>query len=51
MYSSDLSDTQWQFIKSSLDVVDRKRKYDLRKIWSSINYLVKMRCQWRLLPS
>lgn len=51
MYSTDLTDTQWQFIKSSLDIVDRKRKHDLRKIWNAINYLVKTGCQWRLLPN
>jgi transposase len=51
MYSTDLTDTQWQFIKSSLDIVDRKRKHDLRKIWNVINYLVKTGCQWLLLPN
>ena len=49
MYSTDLSNTQWQFIKSSLNIVDRKRKYCLREIWNAINYLVKTGCQWRLL--
>lgn len=50
MYSTDLSNTQWQFIKSSLNIADRKRKYDLREIWNGIIYLVKTGCQWRMLP-
>lgn len=51
MYTTDLSDSQWQFIKSSLSIVDRKRKHDLREIWNAINYLVKTGCQWRMLPT
>ena len=51
MYTTDLSNTQWQFIKSSLNIEERKRKHDLREIWNGINYLVKIGCQWRMLPS
>ena len=51
MYSTDLSNTQWQFIKKSIHIEDRKRKYDLRRIWDGINYLVKTGCQGRILPS
>lgn len=51
MYSTDLTQTQWQFIKKALDFDDRKRKYDLNIIWNAILYLVKTGCQWRLLPS
>lgn len=29
---------------------ERKRKYDLRRIWNAIFYLVKTGCQWRMLP-
>jgi putative transposase len=50
MYTTDLSNTQWQFIKSSLNIRERKRKYDLREIWNGILYLVKTGCQWRMLP-
>jgi transposase len=50
MYSTDLTNTQWQFIKNSLNLGKRKRKYDLREIWNAINYLVKTGCQWRMLP-
>jgi hypothetical protein len=28
MYPTDLTQTQWQFIKKALDFDDRKRKYD-----------------------
>ena len=51
MYSTDLSNTQWQYVKKTLNLQDRKRKYDLREIWNSINYLVKTGCQWRMLPT
>lgn len=50
MYSTDLTQTQWQFIKKTLEFDDRKRKHDLRVIWNAINYLVKTGCQWRMLP-
>jgi transposase len=50
MYSTDLTNTQWQFIKSSLNFEERRRKYDLRAIWNALNYLVKSGCQWRMLP-
>jgi putative transposase len=51
MYSTDLTESQWQFIKSSLDLSNRKRKHDLREIWNSIHFLLKTGCQWRMLPS
>lgn len=51
MYSTDLSETQWQFIKKNLFLDDRKRKHELRSIWNAIHYLVKTGCQWRMLPS
>lgn len=49
-YSTDLSDHQWQFIKKTLHLGERKRKHDLRFIWDAIHYLVKTGCQWRMLP-
>ncbi len=49
-YPTDLSDNQWQFIKKSLQLDERKRKHDLRSIWNSIRYLLKTGCQWRMLP-
>jgi len=51
MYPTDLSETQWQFIKKTLQLVERKRKHSLRSIWNAILYIVKTGCQWRLLPS
>lgn len=50
MYPTDLTETQWQFIKKTLDFDKRKRKYDLKLIWNAIIYLVKTVCQWRMLP-
>jgi transposase len=49
-YSTDLSDNQWQFIKKTLQLDERKRKHNLRSIWNAIQYLVKTGCQWRMLP-
>lgn len=49
-YPTDLSDNQWQFIKKTLQLDERKRKHSLRSIWDAINYLVKTGCQWRMLP-
>jgi transposase len=50
-YSSNLSDSQWQFIKKTLNFDDRKRKHSLRLIWNAILYLLKTGCQWRMLPT
>jgi len=50
MYSTDLTNTQWQFIKSSLNFKERKRKFDLRTIWNALHYIIKTGCQWRMLP-
>ena len=49
-YPTDLSESQWQFIKKTLELDDRKRKHNLRSIWDAIHYLVKTGCQWRMLP-
>ena len=49
-YPTDLSDNQWQFIKKTLQLDERKRKHNLRCIWNAIHYLVKTGCQWRMLP-
>jgi transposase len=49
-YPTDLSDNQWQFIKKTLQLDERKRKHNLRSIWNAIHYLVKTGCQWRMLP-
>jgi transposase len=49
-YPTDLSDNQWQFIKKTLQLGERKRKHNLRSIWNAIHYLIKTGCQWRMLP-
>ena len=49
-YPTDVTDNQWQFIKNTLELDNRKRKYDLRIIWNAILYLVKTGCQWRMIP-
>jgi putative transposase len=48
-YPSDLTDSQWQVIKSIVDN-RRKRKYTLRSIINAILYITKSGCQWRMLP-
>ncbi len=50
-YASNLSNSQWQFIKKTLNFDDRRRKHSLRLIWNAIHYLVKTGCQWRMLPN
>jgi putative transposase len=50
MYQTDLTETQWQFIKKNLNIQERKRKHDLREVWNAIFYWVKNGCQWRMLP-
>ncbi|MDR2119711.1 MAG: transposase [Tannerella sp.] len=51
MYPTDLTETQWQYIKKVLHIQMRKRKHDLREIWNALFYIVKTGCQWRMLPS
>jgi putative transposase len=48
-YPSDLTDSQWQFIKNIVDN-GRKRKYSMRAIVNAILYITKAGCQWRMLP-
>src|SRR5688572_3354080 len=50
MYSTSLTDSQWEVIKVYLPL-QRKRKYELRDIVNAICYLLKTGCQWRLLPN
>lgn len=49
-YSTNLSDNQWTTILNILED-NRKRKYELRKIFDAMFYLLKTGCQWRLLPN
>jgi transposase len=50
MYSTDLTDAQWNNIKDYLDNKDRKCKNSLRSVWNGLTYLLKTGCQWRMLP-
>lgn len=53
MYSSDLTDSQWQNIKDNLDfkIWKRKRKHSTRLIINAILYINKTGIQWRMLPN
>ena len=51
IYSTDLTDKQWQVIEKLVTGKVRKRKHSLRSILNGIFYLVKTGCQWRMLPS
>lgn len=50
MYSTDVSDAQWNNIKNYLERKERKRKICLRSVWNALMYIVKTGCQWRMLP-
>ncbi len=51
-YTSDLTDAEWQVIKSKMSgkTIRRKRKYDLYIILNAILYILKNGCLWRDLP-
>ena len=49
MYSTSLTDSQWQIIQVYLPL-QRRRKYCLRQVVDALLYLLKSGCQWRLLP-
>ena len=49
-YPTDLTESQWQYIKKTMNLKDRKRKYSLLVIWNALMYLLKTGCQWRMLP-
>lgn len=50
MYTTNLTDAQWQVIKNFVPDVQRKRKHDLRNIFNAVFYMLKTGCQWRMLP-
>ena len=50
MYSTDLTEAQWNNIKNYLDKTGRKRKFSLRCMWNGLMYVVKTGCQCRMLP-
>jgi len=51
-YPSDLSDKQWDLIKSHFDTGNygKSRKYSKRELTNAVFYLIKTGCQWRFLP-
>lgn len=51
MYPTDLTETQWQIIKKSLNEKERKRKHSLKSIFNALLYVIKTGCQWRMLPN
>lgn len=52
MYSSCLTDSEWEVIEKYFDkkALQRKRKYSLREIFNGLFYQLKTGCQWRMLP-
>jgi transposase len=50
MYSTNLTDAQWNNIKDFLESKSRIRKHSLRSVWDGLMYLLKTGCQWRMLP-
>ena len=44
IYPSDFTDSQWKFMKSSLNFKERKCKHDQRSIRNTLNYVVKSVC-------
>ncbi|MCU0469195.1 MAG: transposase [Arcicella sp.] len=53
MYTTALTDSQWQNIKDNLDfkIWKRKRKYSIGLIINAILYVNKTGIQWRMLPN
>lgn len=49
-YPTNVTDMQWQMIIPYINLVERKRKYPLREIFNAVFYVVKIGCQWRMLP-
>lgn len=50
MYSTNLTDNQWQVIEKIINAQERKRKHSLRGIMDAILYIIRTGCQWRMLP-
>lgn len=44
MVQTDLTETGWEYITKELNLLIRKRKYELRMIWNAIFYLLKTGC-------
>lgn len=54
-YKTDLSDTQWRFIKHLFERRTRTGehlvRHDKRELINAVLYIVKTGCQWRMLPN
>ena len=52
-YATDLSDSEWAFLRDRLPELPKKvkpRAHSLRDIFDAIFYVLKTGCHWRLLP-
>lgn len=53
MYSSDLTDCEWERLRPHIEVHGRsgpKSDVDLRRVVNGVFYRLRTGCQWRLLP-
>lgn len=52
-YDSDMTNAEWELIRSYLEVRARtgpERTVDLRRVLNALRYKLRTSCQWRLLP-
>jgi putative transposase len=49
-YPTDMTDAQWEVVKSLLPHAERKRKHSLREIMNALFYHSRAGGSWRLLP-
>ena len=49
-YASDLTDRQWEIIKSLLPKAGNKSKWEKRELINAVLYLLESGCKWRNLP-
>ncbi len=52
-YSTDLTNTEWEYIESYLPAPNRRRRprvHSSREILNAVFYVLKSGCPWRLLP-
>ena len=51
MFQTDLTEAQKSYIKRTIPISKRHRKFNIFIILNAIFYIVKTGCQWRMLPS
>jgi putative transposase len=54
-YPTDVSDVEWDLIKSMIPVIvsfhrGKKREVDMREIVNAIFYILRAGCSWRMMP-